>query len=69
MKRQPMCRGGEAVERRTPKQVVVKHAAVKKSVARATKASAKLEGREVPVGHQRSAAVTRYIAKHQPPPR
>jgi hypothetical protein len=40
-----------------PKKVVVTKAAVKKSSARATKASAKLESREVPVGHRRSAAV------------
>lgn len=57
------------MERRAPKKVVVKHAAVKKAVAQATKASAKLEGREVPVGHKRSAAVTRYIANQQPPQR
>lgn len=57
------------MERRTPKKVAVKHAAVKQAVARATKASAKLEGREVPAGHMRSAAVSRYIAKQQPPQR
>lgn len=57
------------MERPTPKKVVVKRAAVKTAVARATKASAKLEGREVPAGHMRSAAVTRYIAKQQPPKR
>ena len=57
------------MERRTPKKVVVSKAAVKKSGARATKASAKLEGREVPVGHKRSVAVRAYIAKQQPPKR
>lgn len=64
-----MCSGGEAVERSTPKKVVVKHTAVQKAVAQATKASAKQEGREVPVGHKRSTAATRYIAKQQPPQR
>ncbi|WP_234787980.1 hypothetical protein [Mycolicibacterium setense] len=49
--------------------MLVKTAAVKKAVARATEASAKLEGREVPDGHIRSAAVTRYIAELQPPKR
>ena len=57
------------MERRTPKKVVVSNAAVKKAGARATKASAKLEGRVVPAGHKRSAAVKAYIAKQQPPRR
>lgn len=57
------------MERRTPKKVVVTKAAVKKAGARATKASAKLEGRVVPAGHKRSAAVAAYIAKQQPPKR
>jgi hypothetical protein len=53
------------VERRTTKKVVVSKAAVKKAGVRATKASAKLEGRVVPAGYQRSAAVEAYIAKQQ----
>jgi hypothetical protein len=58
------------VERRTPQKVVVTKAAVKKAGARATKASAKLEGRVVAAaGHKRSARVTAYIAKQQPPKR
>lgn len=57
------------MERRTPKKVVVSKAAVKKSGVRATKASAKLEGRVVPAGYRRSAAVRAYIAKQQPPKR
>ena len=57
------------MERRTPKKVVVTKAAVKKAGVRATKASAKLEGRVVPAGHKRSAAVRAYIAKQQPPKR
>ncbi len=55
------------MERRTPKKVVVSRAAVKKAGVRATKASAKLEGRAVPAGHIRSANVTAYIAKQQLP--
>ena len=61
--------GGAAMERKTPKKVVVSRAAVKKAGMRATKASAKLEGRVVPAGHRRSAAVTAYLAKQQPPKR
>lgn len=57
------------MDHRARKKVVVNSAAVKKSVARNTKASAKLEGREVPVAHRRSAAVTRYIAEQQLPKR
>lgn len=57
------------MERRTPKKVVVSKAAVKKAGVRATKASAKLEGRVVPAGYKRSAAVEVYIAKQQLPKR
>lgn len=57
------------MERRTPKKVVVSKAAVKKAGVRATKASAKLEGRVVPAGYSRSASVKAYIAKQQPPKR
>jgi hypothetical protein len=56
------------MERRTPKRVVVSKAAVKKAGVRSTKASAKLEGRVVPSGHRRSAAVKAYLAKQQPKP-
>jgi hypothetical protein len=62
-------RGGAVVERRTPKKVVVSNAAVKKAGLRATKASAKLEGRMVPAGYIRSATVRAYIAKQQLPKR
>lgn len=55
------------MERRTPNQVVVSKAAVKRAGVRATKASAKLEGRVVPPGFQRSDAVRAYIAKQQSP--
>lgn len=41
-------------------------AAVKKAGMRSTRASAKLEGRVVPAGHRRSAAVAAYLAKQQP---
>lgn len=57
------------MERRTPKKVVVSNAAVKKAGLRATKASAKLEGRMVPAGYIRSATVRAYIAKQQLPKR
>lgn len=55
------------MERNTPKKVVVSRAAIKRAGKRATKASAKLEGRIVPAGHRRSAAVKAYLAKQQPP--
>ena len=51
------------MESRTPKKVVVFKAAVKAAGVRATKASAKLEGRVVPDGHRRSAAVKAYLAR------
>jgi len=57
------------VERRTPKKVVVSKSAVKKAGVRATKASAKLEGRVVPAGYRRSATVRAYIANQQLPKR
>lgn len=44
-------------------------AAVKNSGVRATKASAKLEGRVIPADHRRSAAVKAFLAKQQPPKR
>lgn len=49
------------------KKVVVSKAALKNAGLRATKASAKLEGREVPADHRRSAAVKAYLAKQQSP--
>ena len=59
-----------AVVKKTPvKKAVVKKAVVKKVAARATKASAKLENREVPAGYVRPAAVERLLAErrtHQP---
>ncbi|BBY57672.1 hypothetical protein [Mycolicibacterium sarraceniae] len=57
------------MERKTAKTVVVSKAAVKKAGMRATKASAKLEGRVVPTSHRHSAAVKAYLAKQQPPKR
>ncbi|BBZ31040.1 hypothetical protein MMAD_53350 [Mycolicibacterium madagascariense] len=54
------------MERRTPKKVTVTAAAIRRAGARATKASAKLEGRVVPHGHRRSAAVRAYIEKQRP---
>lgn len=58
--------GGTVTRSQTPKKVVVSKAAVKKAGMRATRASAKLEGRVVPAGHRRSAAVQAYLAKQQP---
>ncbi|MBY0442809.1 MAG: hypothetical protein K2Q25_11865 [Mycobacteriaceae bacterium] len=55
------------MERRARKKVVVSMAAVKKAGVRATKASAKLEGRVVPTGYIRSDTVQAYIAKQQRP--
>lgn len=51
------------MEHPRPKRVVVSSAAVKKAAARSTRASAKLEGRVVPTGYQRSAAAEAYLAK------
>jgi flavin-binding protein dodecin len=45
------------------KRRVVSDAALKAAGARATKASAKLAGHEVPDGHVRSEAVSRYLAR------
>ncbi|MDZ7884143.1 MAG: hypothetical protein U5N53_15105 [Mycobacterium sp.] len=54
-----------ATERRTEKKAIVKKAVVKKVAARATKASAKLENREIPAGYVRSAAVKSFLAARQ----
>jgi hypothetical protein len=56
---------GVATERRTEERAAAKKAVVKKAAARATKASAKLENREVPTGYVRSAAVKTYLAARQ----
>jgi hypothetical protein len=55
------------VKRQSTKKVVVSKAAVKKAGVRATKSSAKLEGRVVPAGYIRSATVAAYISEQQPP--
>lgn len=55
------------MERQSTKKVVVSKAAVKKAGVRATKSSAKLEGRVVPAGYIRSATVAAYISEQQPP--
>jgi hypothetical protein len=54
------------VKCRTPKEVVVSKAAVMRGGVRATKASAKLEGRVVPADHKLSTAVNAYIGKQKP---
>jgi hypothetical protein len=45
------------------KRVTVTAAAISAMIVKNTKASARLEGREVPEGHVRSPAVERYIAE------
>ena len=42
---------------------------VSKVTGKRSKASAKLEGRVIPAGYKRSAAVKAYITKQQPPKR
>lgn len=54
-----------AMERQTAHQSAVSKVVVKKVAARATKASAKLENREVPAGHVRSVGVKRILAERQ----
>lgn len=46
---------------RRTKSVTVSDSAIKRMIARNTKASARLEGREVPDGHTRSQAVQDYL--------
>lgn len=58
------------MERQTARQAVVKRTTVKKAIvkkvaARSTKASAKLENRQVPTGYVRPAAVKRLLAERQ----
>ena len=45
---------------------VVKNDTLKRAAARSTKASAKLENREVPAGFVRSSSVKRFLAARQP---
>ena len=49
----------------TPKKVAVSRAALKRAGERSTKASAKLEGRELPAGYKRSEAVAAFLAERQ----
>jgi hypothetical protein len=58
------------MDRRTAQKAVVKRTTVKKAIvekvaARSTKASAKLENREVPAGYVRPAAVKLLLAERQ----
>ena len=53
------------MERKTSKKVVVSKAAMKRSGRRVLEASAKLEGRSVPAGYKRPAAVDAYLAARQ----
>jgi hypothetical protein len=54
-----------AVKKVRGKKAPVKKAVVKKVAARATKASAKLEDRQIPAGHVRSVGVQRLLAERQ----
>jgi hypothetical protein len=63
---QSMSGAGVATERKTEKRAVAKKAVVKKAAARATKASAKLENRQVPASYVRSTAVKTFLATRQP---
>jgi|BogFormECP03_OM2_1039629.scaffolds.fasta_scaffold27424_2 hypothetical protein len=47
------------------KRQSVKKAVAKKVAARATNASAKLEDRQIPASHTRSAGVQRHLAERQ----
>lgn len=47
---------------RTTKKVVVSRSAIKRAGERNTKASARLEDREVPPNHRRSEVVEAYLA-------
>jgi hypothetical protein len=49
-----------------PKRVVVSLAAVKAAGRRNTRASARLEGHEVPPDHPRSPAVERFLTARMP---
>jgi hypothetical protein len=51
--------------RQTAQKAAVKKAVVKKVATRATKASAKLENREIPAGYVRPAAVKLLLAERQ----
>jgi len=56
----------KAVVKRTPaKKTAVKKPVVNKVATRATKASAKLENRQVPAGYVRPAAVKLLLAERQ----
>ncbi len=54
-----------AAERQTNKRAIANKVVVQKAAARATRASAKLENREVPAGYVRSASVTKFLAARQ----
>jgi hypothetical protein len=53
------------MERQTTRKAAFKEAVVKKAATRATKASAKLENREIPAGYVRPAAVKLLLAERQ----
>ena len=51
-----------ATEHRTKKRAVAETAVVRRAAARATKASAKLENRQIPSSYVRTAAAKRFLA-------
>lgn len=53
------------MERQTAQRAAPSVTVIKKAAHRATKVSAKLENREVPAGHVRSAAVKRILTERQ----
>ncbi len=55
----------QAAQKAVVKKTAVKKAVVKKVASRATKASAKLENRDVPTGYVRSAAVKLLLAERR----
>jgi hypothetical protein len=50
----------------TVRRQTVSQEAIKRSVARSTKASARLESRVVPQGYVRSATIAKFIASRKP---
>lgn len=60
-----MDRQSERSQAAVQRSAVIRQAVIKKAAVRSTKASAKLEDRQVPAGHVRSAGVKRLLAERQ----
>lgn len=57
---------GQPITKKTAvKKQIIQQVVVKKVAARATEASVKLENRQVPAGHVRSAGVQRLLTERQ----